>query len=731
MTYKRPTINITVCRKTKRHRAPSHALGDAFLLVWASLLVLVAPPPARASLLPRSSTECVSRARAVQPRWRKRLWGVRGGQSGENDSFPSATPPGGDPVGAPPPAPSTPSPGLADRPTTEAWSERPREEETGEDGMDACGWTEGEEIVLVKLHKASTWGQVLQAAGCIESIRDIPDFHMRITHASLSEAMLAARALERLATVVMAVGGDMPTSDGQTAGEAVRQEAGQDRRAEQLWECATCHLADLGIADLSRLVHALAVLRIGDPEGWDAKALAHTVKHVSRLGWEAAWWREGALRACRGQLAGLEVKDLANVAEVVVLWGKGGKEGGTEEAGETEVLLLEMLVCAEARRSDLQGTPLVEIFHCFAVHNFRNASGFMERALPEILARNGWEAGGDEFSVAEWIRLLWSYTALRQAGGEMEEGEGASNSNTSLAWSLATLSHPDGDLLPVITSFLLEMGLGVLSLPELATMTWALATMGEARSTFFDRVVMILEAHHACLPLQDLALSLWALGIAGYDSLALFPGFGTADRAFTQEGKEGAGEGGWTRERQEELHAMRPSEEVKLLWALGKLLPANVCSPPVDGSSRERSLREEVVEALILDLGPKLATFSSQDMVQTLSAIARLYGPSACVSPSTKKLLEHLCNLMPGWLPSLTDLALAQLLFIYARLHYPVDGIWDTLKEEVERRLKASLDLAEKGARSEDREEEGDSLFHLARCQALLGMWKRAGIESP
>jgi hypothetical protein len=470
-------------------------------------------------------------------------------------------------------------------------------------------------------------------------------------------------------------------------------------------------------------------------------------------------------------LAGLEVKDLANVAEVVVLWGKGGKEGGTEEAGETEVLLLEMLVCAEARRSDLQGTPLVEIFHCFAVHNFRNASGFMERALPEILARNGWEAGGDEFSVAEWIRLLWSYTALRQAGGGDGGGGGREQQQhqrllsalagwtcgralealstvaipqepslppalppallVQLAWSLATLSHPDGDLLPVITSFLLEMGLGVLSLPELATMTWALATMGEARSTFFDRVVMILEAHHACLPLQDLALSLWALGIAGYDSLALFPGFGTADRAFTQEGKEGAGEGGWTRERQEELHAMRPSEEVKLLWALGKLLPANVCSPPVDGSSRERSLREEVVEALILDLGPKLATFSSQDMVQTLSAIARLYGPSACVSPSTKKLLEHLCNLMPGWLPSLTDLALAQLLFIYARLHYPVDGIWDTLKEEVERRLKASLDLAEKGARSEDREEEGDSLFHLARCQALLGMWKRAGIESP
>jgi hypothetical protein len=68
-------------------------------------------------------------------------------------------------------------------------------------------------------------------------------------------------------------------------------------------------------------------------------------------------------------------------------------------------------------------------------------------------------------------------------------------------------------------------------------------------------------------------------------------------------------------------------------------------------------------------------------------------------------------------------------------LHQPLDTLWDLFKEEVERRLKMLLDAEEGGSGGggggggrggkEGGGEEG--FFHLARCQTLLGVWRRTG----
>lgn len=185
------------------------------------------------------------------------------------------------------------------------------------------------------------------------------------------------------------------------------------------------------------------------------------------------------------------------------------------------------------------------------------------------------------------------------------------------------------------------------------------------------------------------------------------------------------------KEKEGKLREMRPSEEVKLFWALAKLLP------PIPEGGREGgmvSLREEVLNAICQDLRTKLATFSPQDLVMTTWALARLYGPlgssdspSSSSASSTKKFLSHVCKQLPGWLASFTAPELGSLLQSLSTLHQPLDGLWDLFREEVERRLKLLLDAEEGGGGGGGGKEGGaeDGFFHLSRCQELLGVWKR------
>ena len=169
---------------------------------------------------------------------------------------------------------------------------------------------------------------------------------------------------------------------------------------------------------------------------------------------------------------------------------------------------------------------------------------------------------------------------------------------------------------------------------------------------------------------------------------------------------------------------MTPSDEVKLLWALTKISHHPTFAPSTS-----------VVDTVIQDLRTKLATFSPQDLVLTTWALAHL-SPSS--SPSHPKLLAHLCKQLPSWLPSFTAPQLANLLQSLATLApQSGDGLWDACKEEVDRRLKTLLDQGEAaaaaaaggggggrgGSREGNREE--DVVFHLAKCQALLGGWKK------
>eukprot|EP00624_Nannochloropsis_granulata_P001190 evm.model.NODE_15502_length_9452_cov_25.226408.3 len=238
---------------------------------------------------------------------------------------------------------------------------------------------------------------------------------------------------------------------------------------------------------------------------------------------------------------------------------------------------------------------------------------------------------------------------------------------------------------------------------------------------------MVLEQQHAHFRLKDLAMCLWAVSLTGYECLGVFAG----ER---KEGGRKEGEGDWVKEKEEELRAMRPSEEVKLFWALAKLLPPHNEMVSEGAKEGTLTLKEELLNAICQDLKTKFATFSPQDLVMTTWALARLYGPigpSSALAPasSTKKLLTHLCKQLPARLPYFTATELASLLLSLGALHQPLDTLWDLFKKEVERRLKMLLDAEEVGVGGGGGRggKEEDGFFHLARCQAALLVWKSTG----
>ena len=884
------------------------------LLLSIPALVLLLPTPTTAAAAgPHPSLVSSSYRQSPQHKQSSSFWGVRGGQHEEQQPLPQppsmdenahdATPPPPPiPTEAPLPAPGPPQPPSLPVVHEEITSDND-ENSINNKVILPLTFTEDERDVLDALSTARTWEKLLHACGKIEGIRNCPDFHMKITHASRGDAVLASMALVRLARLVSTAGeegGSEGGAGGAAAVEEVRARVTSDRRVEQLLECAACHIDNLSVHDISNLFYAFSILQIQELDflsrlftaatialqhnRWPSLqpselvtltwSLAHLQGHppsippsppllavletrllllvpaltphdLSRLSWALSillqnhpslppalpllykmaevtlahhhnfsikelvmvasslaglgvgggreggmkGWREGVAKACGGRLAELEVGDLAAVARTFAMWGEGGREGGGE--GGREVLMLELLVCAEAKKVDLLreggregGRGVVDVVYCFAMNKFWNATGFMMRELPEIFAAatTGAAATAAGSGVEEWLardltKLLWAYVFLMEGSGGGAGGAGeqqhqqqqhllsalagrtcvrvletisspstSSSSSTppsllvQLAWSLATLGHYDPDLFTALSHSLLPAHLPSLSLSEIACLSWSFASVGHhVKSLFLDRVVMVLEQQHAHFSLRDLGMCLWAVALTGYECLGVFTG-GRREEGKV-EGRE-EGEGGWVKEKEGELREMRPSEEVKLFWALAKLLPPNnnyVLEGGKEGGTF--TLREEVLNAICQDLRTKLATFSPQDLVMTAWGLPRLYGPlgsssffSSSASLPSRKLLSHLCKQLPAWLPSFTVPELGSLLQSLSTLHQPVDPLWDLFKEEVERRLKLLLD-AEEGAAGggggggRGGKEGGveDGFFHLARCQALLGLWKRRG----
>lgn len=880
-------------------------------LIFPALAVLL--PTAAAAAGPHPSLVSSMHRQHQQRQKRSSFWGVRGGQHEEQQ--PVLQPPGTDENAQdampPPPRPfpteaPLPAPEILQHPPPPLPVVQTEDNDTNHDSSISINkaiihpltFTEDERDVLDALSTAPTWEKLLHVCGKIEGIQNSPDVHLKISQASRGDAVLASMALVRLARLV-SMAGEEGGSEGETV-EAISARVSNDRRVEQLLDCAACHIDNLSVHDISNLLYSFSVLQIQEPDflarlftaatvalqhdRWPSLqpselvtltwSLAHlqarspslprplpfidaletrllslvpalTPHDLARLSWalsillqnypslspslpllhkisEATFahfhnfsskdlvmvacslaglgvggerkggvegWREGLAKALGGRLAELGVEDLAAVARTFAWWGEGGREGGRE------VLMLELLVCAEAKKVDLLraggregGSGMVDVMYCFAINDFRNATGFMARELPEVFAAAiagattsaagaasaAWNSGG-EWSATDFTKLLWACVSLMEKGGVGRDGGGGgagagvgggkeqqflqqqhllsalagrtcvrvletlspSSSSCSLppsllvqlAWSLATLGHYDPDLFTVLSHSVLPVHLPSLSLSEMASLSWSFASIGHhVQSRFFDRVVMVLEQQHAHFSLKDLAMCLWAVALTGYECLGVFAG----DR---KEGGMEEWQGGWVKEKEEELRAMRPSEVVKFFWALAKLLPRQNNMISEEGKKGTLTLREELLNAICQDLRTKLATFSPQDLVMTTWALARLYGPigpsDSALAPtsSTKKLLSHLCKQLPARLPFFTATELASLLLSLGTLHQPLDTLWNLFKKEVERRLKMLLDSEEVGIsgggeRGRNEEGEVDGFFHLARCQAALSVWK-------
>lgn len=421
--------------------------------------------------------------------------------------------------------------------------------------------------------------------------------------------------------------------------------------------------------------------------------------------------REGVASAAVGRLAELSIEDLGTLARALAIWGPSN-----------DVLMLELLVCAEVKRADLRAGQVADILWAFGSTRFVNATAFMSRELPDLFKNLA------DFSPPDLIKVIWSYATLLPPGkiedvgklGQQQQhllsalaGRAAAslldaifiNKAISadeiepvllaqLAWALATLNHYEEDLFTSIAQGL-EKRLNELDLEQVAALAWAFARVRHSRNSLYDQIALLVEMRHHDFNVKDLTLCLWSLASRGYRLRFQPPELNM---------------------KAEDLRELKPSDAGKLLWALAK--SCNGASP-------------ELIETICTDVRTKLATFSPEDLTATAWALAHLetkgkggHGGGkehhdANVPPTTdrEKLVIHIAKTVLGWVSTFTSAQLACLIQALITLEYsPVEGgLVEPFSEEVEKRLKALLDSPR------GRE---DDLFHLSRCQQLLTFWK-------
>ncbi len=329
------------------------------------------------------------------------------------------------------------------------------------------------------------------------------------------------------------------------------------------------------------LLRLMAEIVRRHPQSFPPRDLVAVADALASLATGNATVRAGVAGAISGRLSELPPDDLATVARTLGAWAEAHvKQPPQQQREADESLMLELLVCAEARRGALGPRRTADILWCFGRHGFRNATAFMLRELPHIYG--GADArlapgSAEAYAAADMAKAVWAYATLlpRPAGrlpaavfalapeaplaappSPMAAAAAAAAAAVATTGGNATevprpppsqqaqqpqqpperlVEQPQQHLLSALAgraAVLVRHDLGSVDPPLLVAFAWALVTLGHRDGELLSAVGEALAPQLDALSLPEIAQLAWALtegGLGGeggprtafFDALAL------------------------------------------------------------------------------------------------------------------------------------------------------------------------------------------------------------------